>query len=217
VSRGRHGAPVDRDLRDPPDRPPVAPPPGRRRRRRLVWLLAVLTLVVLLLVTALFVSVGRTLDGDTMVRDGAYTFRLPGSWWPSAGDRGAVRNAVDFYRGPSTAAGRLHVAVTRERRDTTLGELQQIVGFRVGAVAQGRVVKRLSRVRLGGEAAIQVDYTFESKGSPTYARQILCPHAGAVYSVMILAVPYLGSGFDQAAGSVTTSILRTWGWSWRWT
>ena len=217
MSRGRYGAPVDRDLRDPPAGPPVAPPPGRRRGRRLVWLLAVLTLVVLLLATALFVSVGRTLDGDTMVRDGAYSFRLPGSWWPSADDRGAVRNAVDFYRGPSTAAGRLHVAVTRERRNTTLGELQQIVGFRVGAVAQGRVVKRLSRVRLGGEAAIQVDYTFDSKGSPAYTRQILCPHAGAVYSVMILAVPYLGSGFDQAAGSVTTSILRTWGWSWRWT
>jgi len=29
-------------------------------------------------------------------------------------------------------------------------------------------------------------------------------------------VPYLGSGFDAAADPVGRQILRTWGWSWRW-
>ncbi len=217
MSQGRYGAPTERDVWDPPASAPAVRGPGRRRRRRLVWLLAVLVLVMLLVAAALFGSVGLTLDGSTMVRDGSYSFKLPGVWWPSAGDRGAVGNAVDFYRGPSTAAGRLHVAVTRERRRTTLRELQQIVGFRVTTVARGRIVKRMSRVRLGGEEAIQLDYTFDSKATPAYTRQILCPHDGAVYSVMVLAVPYLGSGFDQAADAVTRQILRTWSWSWRWT
>lgn len=217
MSQGRYSAPADRDLWDAPTSPPAAQAPDGRRRRRRAWLLPVLVVVVLLLAASLFGSVGLTLDGDTMVRDGSYTFELPGVWWPSADDRGAVENAVDFYRGPSTAAGRLHVAVTRERRATTLGKLQQIVGLRVAQVAHGEIVRRPSRVRLGGEEAVQVDYQFDSRGTPAYTRQILCPRGGAVYSVMILAVPYLGSGFEQAAGPVTERILRSWGWGWRWT
>jgi hypothetical protein len=201
VSQGRYGAPG---------------PTGRRRRRRLAWLLVAVAVVVLLLAVGLFGSVGLTLDGDTMVRDGSHTFELPGRWWPSADDRGAVDNAVAFYRGPSTAAGRLHVAVTHERRGVTLGELQQLVPFRVATVAHGRIVKRISRVRLGGEDAIQLDYEFSRNGTRTYTRQILCPRGGVVYGVMILAVPYQGSGFDQSADTVTRRVLATWGWSWRW-
>jgi hypothetical protein len=215
VSRGRYDAPADRDLWDPPAGPPTARAPGRRRRR-LLWLLGVLALAMVLLAVGLFGSVGLTLDGDTMVRDRSYSFRLPGRWWPSPGDRGAVQNAVDFYRGPSTAAGRLHVAVTRERKDITLGELQRLVPFRVTTVAHGRIVKRVSRVRLGGEDAIQLDYQFDSKGTRTYTRQILCAHDGAVYGVMLLVVPYLGSGFGSSADPVAQQILRTWHWGWRW-
>jgi hypothetical protein len=181
-----------------------------------VWFLGILALVMVLVAVGLFGSVGLTLDGDTMVRDRSSTFRLPGRWWPSPGDRGAVQSAVGFYRGPATDAGRLHVAVTRERRAITLGELAQLVPLRVASVAHGRIVKRISRVRLGGDEAIQLDYQFESNGTTSYTRQILCPHDGVVYGVMILAVPYLGSGFDAAADPVGRQILRTWGWSWRW-
>ncbi len=217
MSRGRYGAPADRDLWDPLAGPPTVRPPGRRRRRRLPWLLGVLALAMTLLAVGLFGAVGMTLDGDTMVRDRSYTFRLPGHWWPSPGDRAAVQDAVDFYRGPSTGAGRLHVAVTRERRDITLGELQRLVPFRVTTVARGRIVKRISRVRLGGEDAIQLDYQFDSNGTRTYTRQILCPHDGAIYGVMLLAVPYPGSGFGSSADPIAQQILRTWSWGWRWT
>ncbi|HZD02113.1 MAG TPA: hypothetical protein VFA46_18560 [Actinomycetes bacterium] len=195
---------------------PAERAPGRRRRR-LAWVLVALAVVALLAAVGLLGAVGLTFDGNTLVRGRGYSFELPGRWWPSPGDRGAVENAVAFYRGPATAAGRLHVTVTRERRATTLRELERLVPFRVATTAHGKIVKRLSRVRLGGEDAIQLDYEFSSDGTRTYTRQILCPHDGAVYSVMILAVPYLGSGFDQTAGSVTRQVLGTWGWRWRWT
>jgi hypothetical protein len=188
-----------------------------RRRRVWWWVLGVPALIALLLGVGLFGYFGLTLDGNTMVRDGSYTFRLPGHWWPSSSDRSAVRGAIDFYRGPSTATGPLHVAVTRERRQITLGELQQLVSFRVRAVAGGRIVRPPSRVRLGGDQAIELDYEFSSDGKRAYTRQILCPHDGVVYSVMILAVPYSGSGFDQAARPITQQVLRTWSWGWRWT
>jgi hypothetical protein len=205
----------DWDLWDEPAERGAKRAPGRRGRR-LLWTLAVLAVVALLLAVGLFGAVGLTFDGNTMIRGRSYTFRLPGRWWPSPGDRGAVEDAVAFYRGPATSAGRLHVTVTRERKATTIRELERSVPFRVATVAHGKIVKRLSRVRLGGEAAIQLDYEFSSNGTRTYTRQILCPHDGVVYSVMILAVPYLGSGFDQTAGSVTRQVLATWGWGWRW-
>jgi hypothetical protein len=198
------------------DRPAGRPRRHRRRRRRLLWVLIVLLVVALLAAVGLFGAVGLTFEGNTMIRGRGYTFRLPGRWWPSPGDRGAVENAVAFYRGPATATGRLHVTVTRERSKITLRELERTASVRVATVARGRIVKRPSRVRLGGEPAVQLDYEFSSKGTRTHTRQILCPHDGTVYSVMIMAVPYLGGRFEQSAGSVTRQVLDTWGWSWRW-
>jgi hypothetical protein len=207
----------DWDLWDSPAAPAGRATGHGRRRRRLWWLLTVPAVVVLLLAVGLFGYFGLTLDGSTMVRDRSYTFRLPGRWWPSSSDRGAVQNAVDFYRGPSTSAGRLHVAVTRERKTTTLRALERAVSSRVRTVRGGRIVRPVSRVRLGGEQAIQLDYEFSDDGTRVLTRQILCPHDGAVYDVILLAVPYSGSDFDQVAGPITQQVLRTWGWGWRWT
>lgn len=210
------------DQHDPHATPARRAPGHGRGWRRLWWLLAVAAVVTLLMAVGLFGYFGLTLDGNTMVRDRSYTFKLPGRWWPSSSDRGAVQNAVDFYRGPSTAAGRLHVAVTRERKATTLRALEQAVPSRVRTVRGGRIVKPVSLVRLGGEQAIQLDYEFSDHGFSDHGtrvltRQILCIHDGAVYDVILLAVPYSGSDFDQIAGPITRQVLRTWSWGWRWT